>query len=524
MAELAGTAKTIFEKGKAGYAAIYLVSPEDIRAQHEVKSAAKELGRKLFIWTFGKGVLEDGKKNATYQPDTELPPGMLNYLKALPEKSIIVLRLGHHFLDDPLVQSAILDVIPEYKNATQRMLVVQAPITKLPPELEKEIALVEMEYPTADDLMRVLDGIITGSGLKESLVPKDERKLELVEAAKGLTSVEAENALTLSLLRPRLSKDKNAEIWDPQIVMDEKCLALRKTGLVEYIPVDKSGLTSVGGLEHLKEWARKRKNAFSPQARAFGLPEPKGIGVVGPPGTGKSLVAKALSAEFHKPLLKLDVGKMLGSLVGQSEANIRQAIQIAEAVSPCILWIDELEKGFAGASNALDSGVGARILGTFLTWMQEKTSPVFVYATANDVTALPPELLRKGRFDELFSVDLPTPRERKEILAIHLKKRNRTHLVDTGKLDLDHFSGETSAGFTGAEIEAAIVEAMYSSFDAKHDINSFDLQEAFDNTQPLSKTMAEKIQAIRAWCQTRTRPANRIEDPAPPATGRHAAV
>jgi SpoVK/Ycf46/Vps4 family AAA+-type ATPase len=226
------------------------------------------------------------------------------------------------------------------------------------------------------------------------------------------------------------------------------------------------------------------------------------------------------------PLLRLDMGKMFGSLVGQSEANIRMAVQVAEALSPCILLIDEVEKGMAGASaGSLDSGVGARVLGTILTWMQEKTTPVFVYATANDVTMLPPEFLRKGRFDEMFSVNLPNQKERKEILDIHIRKRHRGAIIDSGKLDIAHFANEATEGFSGAEIEAGIVEAMYAAFDAGKDLNAFDLQESFDSTLPLSKTMKEKLDKLAAWCKDRTRPANTIESTSPtqviPGAGRN---
>jgi len=522
--EKPSTAKLIHEKARAGYAALYLVSAEDMRSQKEIKAAAHELGRKLFVWTFGKGIVEDGGKTTNPIEDTALPPGLLDALTkktagklTIPEKSIVVLRLFHHFLDDPLIQSALLDIIPDYKT-TQRMLVVLTPVTKLPLELEKEFALVETQLPGPEQIMDVLDGIIDGSGLKGDLVPSPERKEELIESALGLTTSEAENAMSLSLIRPRIEKSK--EIWDPRIVMEEKCLALKKTGLLEYVPVAPAGLQEVGGLHNLKAWLSKRKNAFTQKAKDFGLPAPKGIILVGPPGCGKSLTAKAASSELGMPLLRLDMGKMFGSLVGQSEANIRTALQVAEAISPCILWVDEIEKGTAGSNSGMDSGVGARVMGTILTWMQEKKSPVFVFATANDVSGIPPELLRKGRFDEMFSVDLPNKEERMEILQIHIRKKNRQHLVSSGKLSLERLAGECSEGFTGAEIEAAINEAMYAAFDASKDLNEFDLINAFDNTQPLSKTMAEKIANIRKWCAVRTRPANAAAAEAPAAGGR----
>lgn len=513
--EKPSTAKTVFEKARAGYAALYLVSAEDMRSQKEIQSAAADLGRTLFTWTFGKGILQDGKKEVI--ADTELPPGLMTALNGavdpkakdkkyiIPPKSIVVLRLFDHFLDDPLVQSALLDIIPDYKM-TQRMLIVLTPVSKLPVHLEKEFAFVETQLPGPQQIHDVLDGIIEGSQLKGDMVPSAKRKDELVEAALGLTTSEAENALSLSLIRPRIEKSK--EVWDARIVMEEKCQALKKNGLLEYVPVSPSGLKDVGGLQELKSWMSKRKNAFTQKAKDFGLPAPKGIILVGPPGCGKSLTAKAASSELGMPLLRLDMGKMFGSLVGQSEQNMRTALQVAEAISPCILWVDEIEKGTAGSGGNNDSGVGARVLGTILTWMQEKKSPVFVFATANDVTGIPPELLRKGRFDEMFSVDLPSKDERKEILQIHINKKNRGHLVTSGKIDLNYFAGEPSEGFTGAEIEAAINEAMYAAFDAEKDLNKEDLIHAFDSTNPLSKTMKEKIEAIRKWCETRTRPAN----------------
>lgn len=508
------TSRVIFEKARAGYAALYLQSSEDMRSQREIKHSVEELNKsskdatskwKLFTWTFGRGLVPD-TKNAEPVDGSENVPDLLIKLKDMAPKSVTILRLFHHFMDDPLVQSALLDIIPHYKTK-QCMLVVLTPVMKLPLELEKEFALIETQLPDKHQLTEVLDGIIEGTGLKADLLPTPARKLELVEAALGLTTSEAENALSLSIIRPRIAHVEN--IWDPKIVMEEKCQALKKTGLLEYIPVAPDGLNQVGGLDTLKGWVRKRKSAFTEKAREFGLPPPKGLLLVGPAGCGKSLSAKAISGELGLPLLRLDMGKMFGSLVGQSEQNMRTAIQVAEAISPCILWVDEIEKGLAGSSGGShDSGVGARVLGTILTWMQEKTSPVFVYATANDVSGLPPELLRKGRFDEMFSVDLPTEEERLAILDIHLRKRGRGHLVDQAELSMKKFAKKASVGFTGAEIEAAIIEAMYTAFGENRDIIDQDLDEAFGHTKPLSKMMPEKIQAIRRWCKDRTRAAN----------------
>ncbi len=374
--EVSSTSQEIFEKAKAGYPALYLVSSEDMRSQREIKHAVIKLRkesektndkRKLYTWTFGKGLVEDSDVEIPPEDDTETPPGLLVRMAKLSEKSVIILRLFHHFMDDPLVQSALLDLIPLFKTK-QCMLVVVSPVVKLPPELEKEFALIETKLPSKSQLGEVVDGIVEGSNLKGDLVPTAERRKEVVEASLGLTMGEAENAMTLSIIRPRIAKSSN--FWDPKIVLEEKCQALKKTGLLEYIPVTEEGMTQVGGLEILKSWVKKRKAAFTDKAKEFGLPPPKGILLVGPAGCGKSLSAKAISGELQLPLLRLDMGKMFGSLVGQSEGNMRSAIQVAEAISPCILWIDEIEKGLAGSSGgAHDSGVGARVLGTILTWI-----------------------------------------------------------------------------------------------------------------------------------------------------------
>jgi SpoVK/Ycf46/Vps4 family AAA+-type ATPase len=486
-----------------------------MRSQREIKHAVEALNlsakdkthpRSLWTWTFGKGLVED-KKGATAKESTESPPEVIGAMVDLPRMSVVILRLFHHFLDDPLVQSHLLDLIPKFK-IKQCMLIILSPVVKLPPELEKEFALIETALPSKGQILEVLEGIVKGSNFEGDKIPTKDTANELAEAALGLTTSEAENALTLAIVRPSIAKA--AKVWDPKIVLDEKCQALKKTGLLEYIPVAPDGLKQVGGLEELKGWVRKRKAAFTEKAREFGLPAPKGILLVGPPGCGKSLSAKAISGELNLPLLRLDMGKMFGSLVGQSEGNMRQAIQVAEAISPCILWIDEIEKGLAGSqsSGSTDSGVGARVLGTILTWMQDKKSPVFVYATANDVNGLPPELLRRGRFDEMFSVDLPTEEERLAIFEIHFKKKGRGKLLEKKIIDPKFLAGDPSVGFTGAEIEAAIIEGMYSAFDDGREITNKDVEDALKVSKPMSKMMAEKILAIRRWCKDRTRQAN----------------
>ena len=284
-----------------------------------------------------------------------------------------------------------------------------------PPELEREFTTVELKLPGKTELGTVLDGICDSAKLKK--VKADARE-QILDAATGMTCAEAENAFALSVVR-------NGAVT-ASTVATEKANAIRQNGLLEIVETQQS-LDGIGGLNQLKQWLIKRQQAFGQAARDYGLPCPKGLLIVGVPGTGKSLTAKATAAVFGRPLLKLDAGRLFGSLVGQSESNLRQAINTAEAVAPCVLWIDELEKGFAGSrsSGASDGGTGARVFGSFLSWMQEKTAPVFVVATANDVTQLPPELLRKGRWDELFFTDLPSANEREMIWAIQITKRQR---------------------------------------------------------------------------------------------------
>lgn len=528
------TAKNILEKGKAGYPGIYLLSPEDARSIGDIKIAARQMNRKVFVWSFGRGFVEDDP-NASHNArpaepiaDTESPAGALAMLlkdpaaattpaarraagtttpTLPPTDAVFVFRLFHHFLDDPMIQTMVTLLTSKLK-VTKRMMVVLTPTLKIPGELEKEFALLETSLPGEQELNEVLDGIALN--LPQGLQPPADMRKRLIESALGLTTSEAENAFGLAIVRPRLN---GSEAWDPEVVMAEKCQSLRKTGLLQYYPPSVGGLSQVGGMDQLKSWVQKREAAFTKEAKDFGLRPPRGLLVLGIPGTGKSLCAKAVAEELKLPLLRCDMGRIFAGIVGQSEENVRKVTQIAERLAPCVLWIDELEKGVAGSSSGnLDSGVGARVFGSMLTWMQEKTAPVFVFATANDVSALPPELLRKGRFDEIFSVTLPTPKEREEIFKIHVAKRDRGHLID--RLQIPDLA-ERTEGYSGAEIEGCIDEAMFNAFHAKKrtgnpntDLNFMDLVDAIDSTIPLSRTMRAKIDALEEWCKTRTRPAS----------------
>jgi hypothetical protein len=544
------TSKVIVEKGKAGYSGIYILSSETTRTIADILTAGQELKRRIFVWNMWKGLWEEfaGDKlpalpvlegtpvpadqhnmpgavldlipkllrKYTAEELSEMTPAQKLQAKTTEDtKSIFVLNHFHHFLDDPGVQAKLIDMVQNFKTQ-QKILVILSPILKLPVELEKEFALIETELPDKDDLRPILESVVEGVKGASGHEPSEERKEKLLEAALGLTTPEAENAFALSYVRPK--QEKRDDVWDPAVVMEEKCATLRKTGLLQFYPPGHKGMSAIGGMNGIKDWVSRRKRAFTKEAADFGLPAPKGILMVGVPGTGKSLGAKALAEELGLPLLRCDMGRIYAGLVGASEANVRSVIRIAEAVAPCVLWFDEIEKGIAGSDSGHDSGVGARVLGSLLTWMQEKTAPVFVYATANKITALPPEFLRKGRFDEIFGVDLPDEDERLEIWKVQLRNFKRENLIASEKntaakmLDLPHFVKDT-AGYSGAEIEAAIKEALFAAFDSNTELNSIDLQDAIDNMIPLSQTMAADVEAIRDFVKKRARPANQAKLP-----------
>jgi SpoVK/Ycf46/Vps4 family AAA+-type ATPase len=324
-----------------------------------------------------------------------------------------------------------------------------------------------------------------------------EEEEVMIKSAQGLTLDEIESAFARSFVENRrLVVDT---------ILEEKKQIVRKSGLLEFYPAENS-FADVGGHDLMKEWLDKRKKSFTEKAKDFGIPVPKGVLMLGVQGCGKSLVAKAIAASWNLPLLKLDVGRIFGSLVGQSEENIRKAIRVAESVAPCCLWADELEKGFAGVSGggSGDSGTSQRVFATFLTWMQEKKKPVFLIATANDVSKLPPELLRKGRFDEIFFIDLPEQKEREEIFAIHLKKRKR----EPSAFDLTAL-GHATKSFSGAEIEQVVVASLYVAFDLDRELTQDDLMAEAKAQVPLSVMMSEEIDELRTWAQMRTRPSAR---------------
>jgi ATP-dependent 26S proteasome regulatory subunit len=416
-----------------------------------------------------------------------------------------VLKDFHQYLESPEIIRQVRDLGTALRR-TKKTLILLSPILKLPPELEKLVTIVDLPLPTYEDITRLLTDKIGGAAksgnFRIELSPQDRDAL--VRAALGLTLLEAENAFAQAIVQ-----DSVLDGRDIEAIIEEKKQIIRKTEVLEYCDVSEQ-FSNVGGMDVLKDWLHKRVRAFSTEARQYGLPQPRGMLLMGVQGCGKSLVAKTIASSWRLPLLRLDMSRIFQSYIGSSELNMRKAMAVAESIAPVILWIDEIEKAFSGVagSGASDSGTTARVVGSFLTWMQEKTAPVFVVATANDVRGLPPELLRKGRLDEVFFIDLPRSSERTEIFEIHLKKRRR----DPRKFDVPALvSG--SRGFSGAEIEQAIASAMHDSFFANREVETADILTSLKETVPLSTTMREQIKMQREWSRDRARP----------VTSRHAA-
>lgn len=485
---------------RAKYPIVYVVSWEERRVEQAVAALCKTLNRTMHTWSVTQGMRPPVPRATGPVRGTTLPGELeaLALVHEAPEYTVFLLKDFHPYMKDNRVIRLLRDLAVRLRGKAQTIILL-GPSLNLPTDLQKDITVLDFPLPEQPEIEATLDKVIAAvkdnPNVDSSLEP--EKREQLVKSAQGLTLDEIESVFARSLVEMKK--------FDLDIVLEEKKQIIRKSGLLEYYPADQK-MKDVGGMDLLKEWLDKRTSSFSDKARAFGLPAPKGILLIGVQGCGKSLIAKSVSAHWNLPLLKLDVGRIFGSLVGQSEENIRRAISVAESVAPCILWADELEKGFAGTggSGVSDSGTTARVFSTFLTWMQEKTAPVFLIATANDVSALPPEMLRKGRFDEIFFVDLPGDEEREQIFSIHLAKRHR----DVKKFNLKALAKATD-GYSGAEIEQIVVGALFVAFDAGRELQQKDVIAEAKAVVPLSVMMREEIDELRTWAQLRTRPASK---------------
>lgn len=507
---------------KARFPAIYVPTWEEGRVTELLHSIAEDerlirTVRALYIWSQTEGmVCYDTGKIIT---DTKPPVKAMEFILKCEEAAIFILKDFHVYFGahnskpDFAVIRKIRDAVGELKNsAVPKSMVFLSPSVVLPEDLQKEVTIVEFGLPDLDEIQEVLDEMIiaNGQGGKIEICLSDAEKIQMCKAALGLTLQEVENALARAMVETgRLS------INELNIIMDEKNQVIKKTGMLEFVKSDLS-IDDVGGLENLKRWLLKRNRSWTDSASKYNLPAPKGVLITGVPGCGKSLTAKAISAVWKLPLLRLDMGKIFSGIVGSTEENMRKAIQTAEAVSPSILWIDEIEKGFSGVSaSGGDGGISSRIFGTFLTWMQDKTKAVFVVATANNISNLPSEMLRKGRFDEIFFVDLPTAKERKDIFRLHLKKRLTNPEISGNIIINDSFLEELSElteGFAGAEIEQIVIASLFEAFSQDRPLEAEDLYKVARNMVPLSVTQSEQIMQIRNWANVRAVAATARED------------
>jgi SpoVK/Ycf46/Vps4 family AAA+-type ATPase len=492
---------------KARYSLIYVTSHEEARVEESLRKLCIEREMRLEIWSVTEGFKVVANGSGTR--DVKDPMKALDHVVRAEGRALFVLRDFHPFLKEPAVVRRLRDAAHELRK-TKKSLIMLSPITKIPPELEKSVAaVVDWELPNRQEIEETARRLLPNAPpATQQMLESDPGFMErVVEGALGLTLVEAENVFAKSMVR--------THTFDLETILEEKKQIIRKSGMLEYYE-HREEFSDVGGMEILKDWLVKRRNAFSSRARDFGLPLPKGILLIGVPGTGKSLTAKAVGALWQMPLLRLDVGKIFAGLVGSSEENMRTVIKTAEAIAPAILWIDEMEKGFSGtgSSGQSDGGTTSRVFGSFITWLQEKTTPVFVIATANNVQQLPPELLRKGRFDEIFFCDLPDREDRRSIMDIHLRKKAR----DPAKFDLDKLADATS-DYSGAELEQAVIAALYDAFDTGNDLETNGLVETLRDIVPLAVTMREQIDAMREWARTRARPASARGRQAPKRDG-----
>jgi SpoVK/Ycf46/Vps4 family AAA+-type ATPase len=483
---------------KAQYPLIYLITPEEERAEEAIAKIAKDNTeyKRVFVWTVTRGMVEYGQPRQGTQHNTVSPEAAIEWTIRQKEGGIYIFKDLHPFIDGPVITRWLRDAIASFKGS-DKAIILMSPLQTLPIELEKEVVVLDYPLPNLNELNQVLSARLAKSRTNRL---NTETREKLLKAALGLTQDEAEKVYRKAQVKAGQLTESEVEI-----VLSEKKQLIRRNGILEYIEEDET-IDSIGGLEELKGWLKQRSNAFTERAREYGLPQPKGMLILGVPGCGKSLIAKTTSRLWGLPLLRLDMGRVYdGSTVGRSEANLRSALKTAESISPVILFIDELDKAFAGGGGSGDSdgGTSGRIFGSFLTWMQEKKSPVFVMATANRVERLPGEFLRKGRFDEIFFVDLPNSAERRDIFRIHLGKRRS----EIDRFDIEQLT-KVSDGFSGAEIEQAIIAAMYDAFAQDREFTQLDIIAAIKATLPLSRTMTEQVTALRDWAGQRARPAS----------------
>ncbi|HXG30726.1 MAG TPA: AAA family ATPase [Thermodesulfobacteriota bacterium] len=474
----------------AGYPILYLISWEEERVEGSLKPIARSLFRdsvRFYTWSCTDGMREEGR-------EIEGTGDVIRALDRLiqeKERAFYLFKDLQFFLNEPRLIRKLKDVY-HLLTGSGKTLFILSPSLVLPNELGKEAMVVDIGLPDFDETMSIFDSVINSifDRSPDSLTP--ELKEKCIRSLLGLGASEIELALRRSLIGREGIDEGTVDA-----LLEEKAQVIRKSGTLEFIRT-RVGLSSIGGLENLKEWLRTRALAFSPRAREFGLDVPKGVLIMGISGCGKSLCAKAVATAWGLPLLRLDLNQVYSGTFGSPEEAFRRAIKTVEAVSPCVLWIDEIEAGITRSGEKTSDSPASRIFGYFLTWMQERNHPVFIAATANQIDLLPPEILRKGRFDEIFFVSLPSQKERKEIFRIHLLN----HGKNPDSFDLDSLAKNTE-GLSGAEIEQAVVSALFESFSKNKELDNRELIIAASSIVPLSTTMREEISKLERWASNR---------------------
>lgn len=484
----------------AGFPLLYIHTFEEAKTEELLRQAAER--RTILTWSVAGGYGEYRGDTGEWLvpqsrsldgdaalPALELLAKVMAVKLSTPRelaRTLFVLKDAHLALESSEIVAALKEISVRIGGGLDCCVVLISPVVKIPVELEKFVTLLEGDRLSFEGICRIIQDFV-----RRNELPTLPQRLteEMAVAFKGLSEFEITNILALAV-----ADDGCLSRKDLQLIFELKKQMILKSGILEMIPL-KESLADVGGLENLKAWLRRKASVIKnvKSAEEFGVDMPKGALIAGVPGCGKSLSAKAAAKLFEVPLLRLDVGKLMGKYLGESEANLRKAIRLAEAISPCVLWVDELEKAFAGVGGESGHEVTARLFGSFLTWMQEKTEAVFVVATANDITRLPPELLRKGRFDEIFYVSLPKEEERRKIFEIHIRKRRP---ADLSAIDLGALVSRTK-GYSGADIEGVVQEAVEMAFAAgRRALSTGDLLAAIEDTNALSVTMKEQLEKM----------------------------
>lgn len=485
---------------RSRYSLIFLKSEEEERSGALLRLLADHMNLPFFTWSLSKGLLREDIESSGPVYDSQDMMIALGHIETSLFPAIYHFRSFGNYLNDAKVTEKLKNISDGFARNDAALIMTMSSV-EIPDDIKPHSSVVNMPDPTIDEYRELLSHIVRDLEFRNNLVVdlKPGQETQLLNNIKGLTLTEAEKVLTkIMIVDNRLSEE------DIRDVVDAKKDIIEKEGVLEYYPLEES-MDGIAGLENLKDWLNKRKNIITDPggAKKFGLDFPKGILVLGVPGCGKSLCAKAVAMEWGLPLLKFDTANLYNKYIGETEKNLKKAIETSEKMSPVVLWIDEIEKAFSSVSSDHDGGVSTRIFGTFLTWMQDRKGDVFIFATANDVSKLPPEFLRKGRFDEIFFVDLPDKSSRKIIFEIHLEKRNK----NSSDFDLGLLSKLTH-GFTGSEIEQLLVSGLYTAFSSGKELDDDILVNEINNTSPLSVTMAERIENLRSWAEGRAVSAN----------------